>query len=128
MEQELSTTLYDMNKSLSLNETPLKKHEIKDKLRQFMFPLIQESGNNYFMLLCRERYDFTLFNYINTDEADLAQGLKDMYECLFNRGDVTTIEFTENKDALEIWMIIDGEAYVFYFFPYDLGVIEVNES
>ena len=33
------------------------------------------------------------------------------------------IDLTKNKGAIEIWLVIDGEAFMYYFFPYDAGVI-----
>jgi hypothetical protein len=77
------------------------------------------------MLLCRERYDFTLFNLLNKNDLSLASGIKELKECLENRGAIISIDLTENKDAYEIWIKIDDEPFVYYLFPYDLGVIEV---
>ena len=123
-------TLYDINKNAILNDPILKKHEVKDKLRQVMKPFVEKSNNKYFMLLCREKYNFTLFNCKEKTEEDINQSLKWMYECLINRGAVLSIDLTENKDALEIWIkIVNDEtedACVYYFFPYDLGVIETS--
>ena len=30
----------------------------------------------------------------------------------------------EKENAYEIWLKIDGEAFAYYLFPYDAGVIE----
>lgn len=46
-------------------------------------------------------------------------------ECLKNRGSIRGIDLTQAKDAMEIWLVIDDDAYVYYFFPYDAAVIEV---
>ena len=42
-----------------------------------------------------------------------------------NRGEVRGIDLTKDKDAIEIWLIIEDEAYCYYFFPYDAAIIEV---
>ena len=118
-------TLYDINKAAIAMEKPLKKIELKDKLRNIK-PFLAKYPDQYFMLLCRERYDFTIFNFCNgkTDFA-LSHAIKDLEECLMNRGKTVSIELvTGSKNAYEIWLIIDDQAYVYYLFPYDIGVLE----
>ena len=56
-------------------------------------------------------------------QFDLANILVD--ECLKNRGEIRAIDITEDKGAIEIWLIIDEEAYCYYFFPYGQAVIEI---
>ena len=46
-------------------------------------------------------------------------------ECLKNRGEIRGIDITKDKGAIEIWLVINEEAYCYYFFPYDAAVIEV---
>ena len=131
-------TLYDMNKTMSAQEPSLKKHEIKDKIRA-MADFYNKTGNatyHYYMLLCRERYDFTLFS--NSRHGAMLRNssfVQDLYECLTNRGEVVSIEET-NDGAFEIWLRLrftgDEEVYkedfVYYFFPYDNGVIEIERK
>jgi hypothetical protein len=116
--------MYELNKTAVAAEKPLKSFEIKDKLRKVK-EFFKDSNDKYFMLLCRERYDFTLFNLLNKNDLSLASGIKELKECLENRGAIISIDLTENKDAYEIWIKIDDEPFVYYLFPYDLGVIEV---
>ena len=42
-------------------------------------------------------------------------------------GDILSMEKTSDGEAFEIWLNINDEAFCYYFFPYDLGVIEVNK-
>jgi hypothetical protein len=60
----------------------------------------------------------------NKNDMSLNTTAADIDECLTNRGEIISIEPTENNDAFEIWLKIDDEYYVYYLFPYDLGVIE----
>ena len=123
---DLNTTLYDMNKGLNLAEGTLKTHEVKDEIRKIIKPFFQDKEDSYFMLLCRERYDFTIFRFTDKNELEMSHILRGVLDCLTNRGDTISIELTENEDAIEIWMVIEGESYVFYLFPYDVGIIEVG--
>ena len=114
--------LYDMNKQATLSERPLKKHEIKDKMinvKKFF-----ADGQKYFMLLCRERYDFTIFNFNEKTDFSLQHAIKDLQECLENRGSIISIDLDSTGLAYEIWIVVDEQAFVYYLFPYDTGVLE----
>ncbi len=121
-------TLYDINKNIvKQNEIKLNEITLNSK-KQIITDFIKKSNNSYFMLLCNERKDYTVFKWVNicnsNDAKEIAKILID--ECLTNRGEIRGIDLTQTKDAIEIWMVIEDEAYVYYFFPYDSAVIEVG--
>lgn len=116
--------LYEINKNLmAQTATPYKKHEIKDNIKKISAFYSTES-NHYYMLLNKERSDYTLF-YIG-DQYDIQKSSfeKDLKECLVNRGEVISIE-SDGGNAFEIWLKIEEDYFAYYFFPYDNGVIEV---
>lgn len=118
-------TLYDVNKNL-VKQKELKLSEATLNSKKLIIrDFINKQDNQYFMLLCNERKDYTVFDFQNQKNinryVDCATCLVD--ECLTNRGEIRGIDLTKDKDAIEIWMIIDDDAYVYYFFPYDNGVI-----
>jgi hypothetical protein len=121
-------TLYDINKNIvKQNEIKLSEGVLNSK-KQIITDFIKKCNNHYYMLLCNERKDYTVFRWVNIsnddDTKEIAQILVD--ECLTNRGEIRGIDLTKTKDAIEIWMVIDDEAYVYYFFPYDNAIIEVG--
>lgn len=121
-------TLYDINKNIvKQNEIKLSEGVLNSK-KQIITDFIKKCNNCYYMLLCNERKDYTVFRWVNitndNDAKEIAQILVD--ECLTNRGEIRGIDLTKTKDAIEIWMVIDNEAYVYYFFPYDNAIIEVG--
>lgn len=119
-------TLYDLNKAGIIElEKEISKEEMPDKLKT-IGNFIRNANNQYFMLLCRERYDFTLFNLQSATDLSIIKAKIELETCMRNRGTVLSIEPTEDKGAIEIWIKIDDEAFVYYFFPYDLGVIEIK--
>ena len=133
MEEDKKTTevaigkLYDINKNIILNnETKLSEGTLNSK-KEIIKNFLANTKNFYYMLLCNERKDYTVFdfhmcgNVTNEKRMDCANCLVD--ECLTNRGEIRAIDLTEDKGAIEIWLVIDNEAYVYYFFPYDNGVI-----
>ena len=127
-EVELFGTLYDMNKNIvKQNEIELSKGVLNSK-KQIITDFIKKCNNSYYMLLCNERKDYTVFRWVNIcndeDAKEIAKILVD--ECLINRGEIRGIDLTKTRDAIEIWMVIDDDAYVYYFFPYDSAIIEVG--
>ena len=121
-------TLYDINKNIvRQNEIKLSEGVLNSK-KQIITDFIKKCNNYYSMLLCNERKDYTVFRWVNisndNDAKEISKILVD--ECLINRGEIRGIDLTKTKDAIEIWMVIDDEAYVYYFFPYDNAVIEVG--
>ena len=121
-------SLYDLNKNLvKQNEIKLSE-EILNSKKQIITDFIKKCNNYYYMLLCNERKDYTVFHWVNIcndkDAKEISEILVD--ECLTSRGEIRGIDLTENKDAIEIWMVIEDEAYVYYFFPYDNAIIEVG--
>lgn len=118
--------LYDMNKTLVLqNEKPLSKSNLREKISEIK-TYFAKSKNKYFMLLNKENSDYTIFNFSKEKSPESCKDAATILieECLFNRG--TALSIDKNKDgAYEIWMRINNEAFVYYLFPYDEGVIEV---
>ena len=114
-------TLYDINKNIvEKNISVLTEKEMQEK-KNLIITFLEDTDNHYYMLLCNDRKDYTIFHKDNGIEC-----LQDILidECLPNRGKTKSIEYTENKDAIEIWVSIDGESYCYYFFPYDTAIIE----
>ena len=48
-----------------------------------------------------------------------------MQKTYVQRSLIKGIDLTKNEQAIEIWLSIDEEAFVYYFFPYDNAVIEI---
>lgn len=119
--------LYDMNKIFIKDHEPELTEGNLNSKKQIIIDFIKKCNNNYYMLLCNERKDYTVFRWKDLNSAlapfEIANILID--ECLKNRGSIRGIDLTQAKDAMEIWLVIDDDAYVYYFFPYDAAVIEV---
>lgn len=114
-------TLYDINKSIIENNIKeLTEEEIEEK-RKLIEALLQRTTNKYYMLLCNDRKDYTVF--VN-EENDIDEFLTILLkECLPNRGIIKSIENTEDEQAIEIWLSIEGESYCYFLFPYDEAII-----
>ena len=114
-------TLYDINKNAmkSIKELSYEERVVKRKLVE---DFITDTHNHYYMLLCNERKDYTVFH--TTVLEDKHSVPNELMECLTNRGLIYGIDRTEDGVAIEIWLMIDNEPYCYYFFPYDEAIVE----
>lgn len=120
-------TLFDINKA-SMSKIPFLTSEQKEKSKEIILNYLNKNLAQYFMLLCHEKRDFTLFNLSdNFTNLILNTVIDDIYECIYNRGfDFAEICLDEAGTAVELWVknIMTQEAFLYLFFPYDNGVIE----
>lgn len=119
-------TLYDFNKTIMLQQGKITKAQLKKAIEE-----LEEWFNwqidNYAMLLCRERYDFTIFHLYETENLNPPKvAAQELIAVLKNRGTILSIEKDSEKinNAWEIWLEIDGEAYAYYLFNCDDWTIE----
>lgn len=116
-------TLYDFNKEAIKNEKPLDPIQFNLKVNEVAVEL-QEREAQYWMLLCHERRDYTIFNIIACqNHKDIEFELK---PTLLNRGNIISID-KQPDENWEIWIRDENnENFAYYLFPYDDGIIEIN--
>ena len=127
-------TLYDFNKENMAQIDPYTKQDLEklcNQVAEYIWGRKQTAediwGENsedktYWMLLCRERNDYTVF-CIKDSMVELADAIKD---CLVNRGQV--LDITKQEDGnYEIWIrdYLTRENVVYYLFDYNSAIIEV---
>jgi len=119
MQIDSGMTLYDVNKQLVANLEPLVVEDFFKKTRE-MVSDIWDSKKKYWMLLCNDRQDYTVFILLTKDGT-----LNEMYPTLSNRGSIISIE--KQKDGnYEIWIRDPKtkENFAYYLFDYTFGIIE----
>lgn len=117
-----TSTLYEINKSVMKTQPVMKKKQVEEKKKELKAFFMEKINDKYFMLLCKELSDYTVFIISSTMNCGFA--VNELEECLNNRGDILSIERTEDNIAFEIWIKKDEEAFVYYLFPYAKGIIE----
>jgi hypothetical protein len=116
-------TLYEMNQSLMANEKKLSGFDIIGKKKSLQ-AYFNNSMSKYFMMLCRERSDYTLFKLGNHTTSAM-KAADEVILCMKNRGDILAIDRTPSNNSYEIWIRDeDGVNSCYYLFEYDEGVIE----
>lgn len=123
-DQGIKMELYELNCSI-VSQLP-NLTEFEDKIA-----LINEyrlaTNQQFYMLYGKAISYFTLFMATGCpcEVSTLGDGV---IECLQNIGDIRAIDYTENKDAIEIWVhIADNDVTTcLYLFPYDNGVVTMG--
>ena len=115
--------IYELNQSALSGFPPLNADDIrkgKKKLEKYF----ASSKAEYYMLLCRELYDYTLYT-IDRKHYNKQKAASEVMLTLQERGQIVEISQTEDKMAYELWVIYneDKTAHVYYLFPYDNAVI-----
>ena len=128
---EASISLYELNRSIIRQQGPLKEEDIKSKMD--MLKAFSHTFEKYSLLYGREINYFTLF--VKDENWELESLDLGVIECLNNIGTIYSIEYTKEKDAIEIWMEVEinsdteeSEKLVtcMYLFPYDAGIVKVG--
>ena len=121
--QGLNMSLYDLNKSIiSQLQTITDFTNAISLIDEF----VKETNNKYYMLYAKDISYFTIFHIEKYGEfMNLGDGA---VECLRNVGEVKSVDYTEAKDAIEIWIQQEGnEPICAYLFPYDNGIVTIEE-
>ena len=118
---EIQLNLYDLNKTVINQLSPLTEIEVEETLQDVM-SAYDGAGNIFHMLLCRDFNYYTLF--VKNEEKTEDNLEKSVCEIITELGQVYSIENT-NDGAIEIWIKPNGDEapYAFYLFPYDAGVV-----
>ncbi len=115
-------TAYDINKNLVLKyEKELSDNELLIKTQE-LEKYISEKSNHYYMLLCHEKRDYSIF-HTNVLE-DIHSIPYELIDVLKTRGQIYGIDKTQDNIAIECWIVNNNEASCYYFFPYDAAIIE----
>ena len=123
-------TLYELNQQAMQKEKGMTDEEI-EKIRPNLESWFNWQIDGYAMLLCRERYDFTVFHlYQKQNPYPPRVAVNELIALLKERGTIQSIEphGDDNNKSWEIWVsIYDGEkylSYAYFLFNCDDGTIE----
>ena len=126
-------TLYDLNKQMVRQMTPMNEELEKEHSEKVLTPFVEQTNNQYYMLMCKELSYFTIFHRNENSEKDFYTTIK---ELLSEHGTLITAcwDNDEQRNTVEYWMKINtpiennpdySEIFCFILFPYDQGVVEV---
>lgn len=113
---EVAMSVYDMNCQIISQLPPLNEQQLHEKAK-LISGLIDETRNQFYMLLCRDINYYTLL--MRVPEADEMME-EIVIDCATYVGHVKAIEQVEG--AIEIWVTNNNGTFAMYLFPYDEGV------
>lgn len=121
--------LYDMNKQLMEKEPAMNDLAIANARAHIRRWLETNFTAKYFMLLCHELRDYTIFNLDKTNSwkqiptVTSYAAVKDIIECMTNRGQLLSID--QQQDGVwELWIRNPEGCFAYYLFPYGEAVLE----
>ena len=120
---DMGLSVYDFNKNI-MKQWPVIE-DLKPVAEKIWNYWENAPFDSYLMMLCREKNDYTLFDFNGNDASNF---VNDIFECFANRGvGIINVEIIDNGVAMEIWVKQPGqmeEADLYYLFPADQMVIE----
>ena len=117
----IGMNMYDINKQIISQLPAIDQEDMAVVKRDIIRKYCDQMKAEYYMLLCRDINYYTVFK-IDLKLAD--ETVEDvLVDCANYIGAIKSIGFTEDEQALELWMTNEEDTYVAYFFPYDQGVI-----
>ena len=122
---DMGLNVYEFNKNI-MKQLPVMENDGIQTVKKSLQEYLVSSETKYLMMLCKERSDYTLFNFDKIRNSSLFAD--DVIECMENRGlGIINFEIIEDGIVIELWVKEPGqmeEAYLYYIFPADEMVIE----
>ena len=120
-ESSVGMSMYNINKQIIAQLPPIDEADMVAVKREIIRKYCDQMKAEYYMLLCRDINYYTVFR-MDIKLAD--ETIEDvLVDCANYIGAIKSIGFTEDEQALELWMTNEEDTYAAYFFPYDQGVI-----
>ena len=120
METNINMNLYDMNKQIIIQLPDLT--DPTDSIAK-IDAFVADTHNMHYMLYGKDISYFTIFQRCFGLTETVGEAVID---CLKNVGTLKSIDITPDKDAFEIWVVVNDEATCLYLFPYDSGIVKVG--
>lgn len=116
-------SLYELNKQVMAQLPPQAEDILNHNLNLIGAWFSSTDKTHWFMLMCKERSDFTLLHII---ESNYAKALNELKEIIEERGQILAIQYVHGEDAFEIWVKDkNNEVFLFMLFEASWMVVEV---
>lgn len=116
-------TTYEFNKAAYSSLPNISQKEFSDA-KVLIEKYLEGKPSRYYMVLNNESHYYTLYTFTkNFSFSVMAEEILSVMETL---GDIKAIHETEDKEAIEFWIINEDECKVYYLFDYSKGVIEIE--
>ena len=120
--KDIEMTLYDLNKAMYLQMKPMEAYDFTQQMVNIALWFSSKKDAKYFMLLCKERSDYTVFDFQSYD-YDTARN--ELTAIITNRGMPMDVDYDHDTDTYDIWVKKGGEVYMYKLFDCDDFVIRI---
>lgn len=119
--------LYEMNQAMIRGQETLADLSLLDEVAPWAMKTLKNNKHHYFMFLCREKSDYTIFRIAAKEEGKFKRQLTRL---AYSRGVPVGINYNEVLNGYEFW--IKGtrnkeEVHMYALFNCDDFVIEIGE-
>ncbi len=122
--------LYDANKAIMKTMAPVSEEKMKIDFAGIGAWMSSFPKTKYFMLMCKERSDFTLIHVLNYNYLN---AVKEIREILEERGTLLGVNYIHGENCYECWVreeptveLEEPVVYMFMLFDADWMVVEVE--
>ena len=106
-------TVYDFNK-LAYEKVKVPEQRKREMLANI--GMWFSSDPKYFMFLCRELSDYTIFNF---ESFNYSKAKEELEELIHERGELLDIVYNHNNDTYEIWMRTKSDNQIHMYMLFD---------
>lgn len=115
-------TLYELNKQIMSQLPPQSKQQLIQNFN-IIGTWFGKGLERWFMLMCKEKSDFTFLHITN---EQFTKGIFELQDILRERGEVLAIQYVHGEDAFEIWVKNnEGEVFLYMLFEAEWMIVEV---
>lgn len=116
--------MFELNKSIRRKSTAMDEEKINLSVGNVAAWCSSHPNTKHFMLLCKERSDYTIFRLNSFNYNQLGQELREVLE---SRGEILGIDYMHGYDSYECWVRDENqEPFMFMFFDCEGFIVEVN--
>lgn len=118
-------TLYQTNCDIYKQLPPMPAEEFSRKTLNIGGWFSSRTKRKYFMFLCRELNDYTVFEFIDPNYNAATNEIRDL---ITSRGLPVLIDYNHEQDAYEVWIKRKGEVHMYMLFPCDDFMIRIQNQ
>lgn len=115
-------SLYKFNQQ-AYAALPSMDSEALEKSKDFIHDFLNKHDAKYYLMLCNEIRYYTVYTYTNVHNVEKL--VDEIIEITSDLGEIKSIETDGSGQALEFWIMYEGECHMFLLFNYDRGVVEI---
>ena len=117
-------SLYDMNRYFYSQMPDMDEKKKEELIMNIAMWFSSKPTNKFFMMLCRELNDYTIFHF---EHPNYSKGKTELEELLKSRGQVKDIYYNHDTDTYDFWLLssLDGQIQMYKIFMCDDFIIQI---